>query len=213
MNSLSSHKVFKDYKTFWLGLSKPCGLKTSHLIGANCLRNKRWLVVALPDVRSKVNFPTWLASSQKSTFNNYLSFTWSKKYTNEVVPTLTTQYIWHVQSARTIVNQVFQNCHVCIFCKCLSLHQSLGQKERKHSGWSALLVRAVAKRGSLLTISSTEVPEHVHSGVIVVHLTIHSKTIISTAGALVYWLDYSHNSLRVSLIHSGIHSRIYAKNH
>ena len=167
----------------------PCGLKTSHLIGANCLRNKRWLVVALPDVRSKVTFPTWLASSQKSTFNNYLSFTWSKKYTNEVVPTLTTQYILHVQSARTIVNQVFQNCPVCIFCKCLSLHQSLQQKERKHSGWSALLVKAVAKRGSLLTHSSTEVPEQVHSGVSVVHLTIHSKTIISTAGALVYWLQ------------------------
>ena len=99
-----------------MGLSKPCGLKTSHLIGANCLRNKRWLVVALPDVRSKVTFPTWLASSQKSTFNNNLSFTWSKKYTNEeVVPTLTTQYILHVQSSHTNVNQVFQNCHVCIF--------------------------------------------------------------------------------------------------
>ena len=75
------------------------------------------------------------------------------------------------------------------FCKCLSLHQSLGQKERKHSGWSALLVKAVAKRGSLLTHSSNEVPEQVHSGVSVVHLTIHSKTIISTAGALVYWLQ------------------------
>ena len=75
------------------------------------------------------------------------------------------------------------------FCKCLSLHQSLQQKERKHSGWSALLVKAVAKRGSLLTHSSTEVPEQVHSGVKVVHLTTHSKIIISTAGALVYRLQ------------------------
>ena len=47
------------------------------------------------------------------------------------------------------------------FCKCLSLHQSLRQKERKHSGWAALVVKAVAKKGSLLTHSSTEVPEQV----------------------------------------------------
>ena len=47
------------------------------------------------------------------------------------------------------------------FCKCLSLHQSLQQKERKHSGWAALVVKAVAKKGSLLTHSSTEVPEQV----------------------------------------------------
>ena len=36
-----------------------------------------------------------------------------------------------------------------------------GQKERKHSGWAALVVKAVAKKGSLLTHSSTEVPEQV----------------------------------------------------
>ena len=47
------------------------------------------------------------------------------------------------------------------FCKCLSLHQSLRQKERKHSGWAALVVKAVAKQGSLLTHSSTEVSEQV----------------------------------------------------
>ena len=98
-------------------------------------------------------------------------------------------YFARTVSPQQYVNQVFQNCHVCIFfCKCLSLHQSLQQKERKHSGWSALLVKAVAKRGSLLTHSSTEVPEQVHSGVKVVHLTTHSKIIISTAGALVYRL-------------------------
>ena len=50
-------------------------------------------------------------------FQQLLEFYLIKKYTTneEAVPTLTTQYILHVQSSHTNVNQVFQNCHVCIF--------------------------------------------------------------------------------------------------
>ena len=73
---------------------------------------------------------------------------------------------YSIYFARTVCkNQCEQglsklSCMYC-FCRCLSLHQSLRQKEGKHSGWAALVVKAVAKKGSLLTHSSTEVPEQV----------------------------------------------------
>ena len=91
-------------------------------------------------------------------FESYLI----KKYTNqEVVPRLTTRYIARTVSKNQCEQGLSKLSCMYFFCKCLSLHQSLRQKERKHSGWAALVVKAVAKKGSLLTHSSTEVPEQV----------------------------------------------------